>query len=175
MLLSNYDITKNHKDKYDDLNMFLPDLIAVKSGLKKNLTIPFSEDEKLRENIHNFCKGTGLFYKIYHRKEVIEINISKYPCPSEEKYGYICSSSFRRGKFLSYPECCINAFVKNKIQFGFHFVNGFRLLIEKSSSTSSFIMNLFLNNTPYHLYSHLCCSLECKETSSYGKKLVAFF
>ena len=74
-----------------------------------------------------------------------------------------------RGNWFSYPKCCIKNYSKHG--GGYYFVNCVRDLFMKKS-VFDFRMNPFLVATPFHLFVHLPCSLECKKTFDYTKKLL---
>jgi len=159
--------------KYGILSSILPELIAVRFGLKKALTIKLSaknftaeQQNALKEKLWtskmfvkfypSVIEGNGYINTLISKKNISIINDDK-----EENYD----------SRYSYPLCCTKAFLKK--DGAFYFENRNRdLLEEEKMNVFDFRMNPFLITSPFHLYCHLPCSLRCSETIEYAKKLL---
>jgi hypothetical protein len=156
--------------KFGVIADILPELMAVKFGLKKALTFTVKtrkEFNKHYPSIKNICAKSELWVDYVPSKrnrQDYDILISK------SKLGVISDDKDQnKGNRFSYPPCCIKSF--NIKTHSYYFTNNMKNLL-LNQDAFDFRMNPFLMDYPFHLYSHLPCSLHCKKTLSYSKKLL---
>jgi hypothetical protein len=148
----------------------LPELMAVKFGLKKALSFTVKSQEKFNRHyplIKNMCAKSKLLIDYIVSKR----NLHDYDILiSKRKLNTINDDEDQNeGNRFSYPSCCIKSF--NIRTHSYYFTNNIKQLLI-NNDTFDFRMNPFLMDYPFHLYNHLPCSLHCKKTLSYSKKLL---
>jgi len=156
--------------KYSILSLHLPEVIAVKFGLKTSTTIDIPHGGKVDKYlslIHNFCSKTGLYFNYYFRRKECTILISNKRLSVVQD-----SEGQNKDNRFSYPKCCRDNF--SRMYSGHYLINDLRQIIanEKGNTHFDFEMNPFLILSPFHLYVHLPCSLKCEKTLDYAKRLL---
>lgn len=164
---------KNFQKKYGILTSILPELIAVRFGLKKALTLKLSAKNFTAEQQNALKKKlwtSKIFVKFY--PSVIEGSGYINSLISNRKIDIINDDREENSdNRYSYPSCCTKAFLKK--DGAFYFENRNRdLLAEEKMNVFDYRMNPFLITSPFHTYCHLPCSLRCSETLKYAKKLL---
>lgn len=159
-----------YKQKYKEIELYLPEVIAVKAGLKKTVLIPIKGPntynlKEIQHRLKEFATKTGLYYATYSFMEHHKVLLSKEEI--HEPYYNEKTMSQNIGNRFSYPSCCITEF--QKTGDAYYFTNGIHRLLEKQEYP--FYMNPFLFQSPFHLYIHIPCSLDCEETKKYAKSL----
>lgn len=139
--------------KYSILSRHLPEVIAVKFGLKTSTTIDVSNKNKVDKYlnlIQNFCSKTGLYFDYYFRRKECTILISNKRLSVVQD-----SEGQNKDNRFSYPKCCRDNFFK--IYSDHYLINDLRQIItnEKGNNHFDFEMNPFLILSPFHLYVHL--------------------
>jgi|GEM_PF-3033997 len=168
-----------HK-KYGILDTILPELIAVKFGLKKAVTLKIAT-KKFSASIQSIIKKNLWYSKLYvdyypsvaEGNEVIIMLISRKKL-SIERIAIVKNENFENR--FTYPACCISSFLEDhseKRYTPYYGENKTRdLFIKNRQSVFDFKTNPFLRDTPFHLYIHLPCSLGCLNTLEYTNKLL---
>lgn len=160
---------QKYEQKYSCLATTIPELIALKTDLKKSILITLHDDEDVDDKyrkIRKFCKDTELVLKTYFREDELKLSISKQDLkiPEQEEEQNIDNR-------FSYPECCIKKYTNRKEKG--HAILWLReTILKETNENIDFRMNPFLTNTPFHLYIHTPCSLRCEKTLSYAKNLL---
>jgi len=162
-------IEQTYKKKYGLLAKNIPELIAVKFGLKDATSIDIShhcEFKKKYDIALNFCQKAGLRINYYEAAGEYKLIISK------KKFELQKGEEIRdqnKNNWFSYPKCCIEKY-RNEGQRNY-LINGLKKFFEKKE-IFNFKMNPFLANTPFHLFVHQPCSLECEKTLKYSQQLL---
>lgn len=159
--------------KYGILASILPELIAVRFGLKKALTLKLSAkifQIKHQNALKKILSASNLYVEYY--PSIMEGNSFINMLISNQKLSVINDNEKDNAdNRFSYPSCCIDAFLKK--DGAFYFENRNRdLSVGEKMDDFDFRMNPFLIASPFHLYSHLPCSLRCSKTLDYAKKLL---
>jgi hypothetical protein len=169
--MKNFDeIYDQYYKKFDILADVLPELLAVRFGLKRALSFTIEsrkEFDKRYPSIKNVCAKSKLHVDyVASKRNPHNYNI----LVSKQKLNMINDDKDQNeGNRLSYPSCCVKAF--NIKTHSYYFTNNMKnLLVDQN--TFDFKMNPFLMNSPFHLFSHLPCSLHCKKTLNYAAKLL---
>jgi MoaA/NifB/PqqE/SkfB family radical SAM enzyme len=166
-----YKAMDDFQRKYGVYSNVLPEIIAVKYNLKEAATFYISSKKELKEEypiIKDLCEKEGLYID-YARgwrcgEAFIAIISSKKIIPVRAEMEENPSNRF------SYPSCCEKLYKQRKY-LPYHFENNLRSYFLKNS-IFDFRMNPFFHDTPFHLYLHLPCSLDCKRTLAFAKKLL---
>ena len=158
---------------YRFLSKFLPELFAVNFDLKKSLSLNFSDEKEYSENMTQvlaFSKKSKLFLKEFIAKDSKEHKVLL----SKERIDYDESIIEQNQKnIFSYPDCCMRNMYEKLAPISDIQITGKRYLVKNVQEDSfDFVMNPFLDLTPFHLYSHQPCSLDCKNTKDYSKELL---
>lgn len=160
--------------KYSVLSKFLPEIIAVKFGLKISTMITLNKNkfDKYVHLIHDFCSKTDLNFNHYHYfgKKESKILISN----KKISIVHDLENQNKNNRF-SYPKCCQKNYVNlSNTLVSSCTINSLKQLQinKKGNNFFDFEMNPFLKRSPFHLYLHVPCSLKCKKTLSYNKKLL---
>jgi hypothetical protein len=164
-------IYEQYYKKFGIIVDILPELMAVKFGLKKALSFIIKsrgEFDKHYPLIKNICAKEKLWidYAASKRnRQDYDILISR------RKLNVIIDDKDQNeGNRFSYPSCCIKSFdIKTH---SYYFTNNIKQILV-SQDTFDFRMNPFLMDYPFHLYNHLPCSLHCRRTLSYATKLLS--
>lgn len=157
--------------KFDVMIDILPEFMAVRHGLRKALTFTIEPHKNFKKSyllIKDFCLKAGLHVEHYpskldRRNQNVLISRKKMHIIDDDK-------DENEDNRFSYPSCCIKAFSK-KIEHPNYFNDDARELL-KNEDTFDFRINPFTINSPFHLISHLPCSLRCKKTINYSSNLL---
>jgi len=159
-----------HK-RYKLLAPYVPELIAMKAGLRTaiQMTLPMEKSFKQKlEMLGQFCSKVGFFldhYEIHKENKILISGRDLNQVDWEDK-----TLEYQMGELCAYPPCCIEKFATHK-EWTHPLINNVRDLIENAESFS-FIMNPFLRTSPFHLYKHFPCRLDCPESIHFGEKLL---
>jgi hypothetical protein len=163
-------VRKTYSLKYGVLADLLPSVIAVKFRLKTAVEFTFAGEQefsKQRPVIREFCADAKLNMTHFPLDDQIKLHISRKPlAPVTEK-----EDQHKDNRF-SYPACCIKRYKAETKVVSFPFINGLAELLQ-NAGRFDFRMNPFLRVSAFHLYEHLPCSLECKETLEYCRRLLS--
>ncbi|TSA45275.1 hypothetical protein D4R51_02110 [bacterium] len=169
--MKNFDkIYDQYYKKFGITADILPEFLAVKFGLKKALSFTIASRKEFDKHyplIKNICAKSKLWIDyVASKKNRHDFNI----LISKRKLNIINDDKDQNeSNRFSYPSCCIKSF--NIRTHSYYFTNNIKkLLIDQD--TFDFRLNPFLINSPFHLYSHLPCSLHCEETLTYATKLL---
>jgi hypothetical protein len=187
--LKDYSIIENN------FKIIIPELIALKFNLKKN--IRFFLDENRYDLLHklsirnNFLikrskfklilnndssisiardnDSNSKYYHVYIAKERSILYRLEKLCTEEEDY-------YKIGKLLSYPKCCIN-FYKKIMFVAKNHPDFIRQTFKNTKGKMSFYLNnLFINfyfkDNFWYLISHFPCSYNCSKIINYAKNLL---
>ncbi len=162
--------TEYHK-RYKLLAPYVPELIAMKAGLRSaiQMTLPMEQSFKQKLGmLREFCIKVGFFldhYEINSENKILISGKNLKDIDWEDK-----NLEYQMGELCAYPECCIEKFVTHK-EWTHPLINNVRDLLTKSESFS-FVMNPFLRTSPFHLYKHFPCGLDCEKSILFTKELL---
>lgn len=175
--------------RYDPFCGSLPDIIAVISGAKPLAELSLSpEKEEAYQSFSKFIRRFGVYSvkcqcKAEHKndlptrvylsksKKILdayrfgdpEIGLGEISRPSKKKIAAL----ERFAGDLGYPDCCIKSYLE-KGQL--HRISSYKRLPQ--GNKASFFYNNFLHSASnYYLSFHFPCSLKCKKTKIYNKKI----
>lgn len=156
------------KKKYSFLLRYMPEIIAVKTGLKTAMTIEVHDSDftTFFEKTKDILSGSRLHFNHYPRKSNHNILVSNK--------GLLAPFVFEKqnkGNRFSYPRCCIRNFSKMHAH-NYHLINSLRHILSDDKHHYNFRMNPFLIRSPFHLYVHIPCSLDCRKTLDYAARLL---
>jgi hypothetical protein len=164
-------LIEEYYKKYGVMIDIMPDFVAVKNRLKKALSFtiePHKDFGKCYPSIEDLCARAGLRVEHYPSK----LDRRNHNILISERKLYIIDDDKDENEDnrFSYPDCCVKAF-NNKKKHLSYFNDDIRELLTKED-TFDFRLNPFTINYPFHLISHLPCSLHCKKTLEYSSKLL---
>lgn len=164
------------QSRYGDFTGQLPDIIAVKSGLKPVARFRASGREGFQDfpEFKRICEEEGLAasrteedgnyqtnvevgYYIYISRSGDLVEKAKKTDPS------IGTGDPRKfGSVLGYPECCVERLRPENVESVF---------LSEPVQTFDYRLNFFINFTNYYLVSHVPCSGACRRSLEYSKSL----
>lgn len=160
------DATSLYRRSYGLLAAHLPEIIAVRAGLKHALQVTLGDEETRRREegrIRTLCDRAGLHCRFHVRrgrhKVILARDIVEPPREDEDE---------NRDNLFGYPDCCQEKFNANPLSF--HTVRHIRDLIEHGRRYS-FLVNPFLSPTPFHVVCWHPCSLDCPSTLAFAASL----
>jgi hypothetical protein len=155
---------------------YVPELLAMRAGLRAAIQLSFSSPEEFDAEIPSLvrlCEQSGFVLDVREANHEQKVFLSVAKLDDIE---YL--DEHRMGELFGYPACCIDAFTgsgKDKELLDdshvFPLVNRIRGLISRSDSFA-FPMNIFLRTSPFNLYKHLPCSLDCDQTLDYARQVL---
>jgi hypothetical protein len=162
------EIYSQYYKKFGMLSNIIPEFLAVKYGLKKAFSHTIESGREFNESfpfIKKLCADSKLWIgyvvsKRNHRDYNILVSNKKINIINDDE-------DENGGNRFSYPSCCVKAF--DKSTHSYYFTNNIKKMLV-GQDTFDFRMNPFLINYPFHLYTHLPCSLNCKKTLNYAAK-----
>jgi hypothetical protein len=169
---SRFDRAKSvyHK-KYKLLAPYVPELIAMKNDLRTAIQMTLPMEDKFRDKLsllEEFCRKVGFFldhYEINQENKILIANKNLSDVDWEDK-----ALEYQMGELCAYPGCCIENFATHK-EWTHPLINNIRDLVAQAESFP-FSMNPFLRTSPFHLYKHFPCSLQCGQSINYCSDLL---
>jgi hypothetical protein len=160
------DATTPYRRSYGLLAAHLPEIIAVRAGLKRALQVTLGNEETRRREdarIRTLCDRAGLHCRFHVRhgrhKVILAKDVVEPPGEDEDE---------NKDNFFDYPDCCLEKFNANPLSC--HTVRHVRDLIEHGRRYP-FLVNPFLSSTPFHLVCWQPCSLDCPSTHAFAARL----
>jgi hypothetical protein len=172
--------------------------LLLKIGIKPAIRIGVSDEGALKRGMAEFCDKNNFFYIVkkfnclFGQKldtPIYNVYIAKSKENALLTYEYEKSGDrLNFGKMLGYPECCIDAFIKNlkdgkdfillakentKSNFSYYCNN----LFNYDSKLSSHNVKIYYDKLPIldrynycYLIRHMPCSYDCSKSIALGKK-----
>ncbi len=186
---------KNKKDFFNsgdienfnngDFVLSSADLIAVKYGIKKVTRFEYSSDEELanykkaleKHSLYSISSDEALFgrHNLYISKSKKLALQAKKIDPSfkiinhQKQFSEIIDDIYQFSKLLSYPDCCIKAYLNNILN---HTKVSSADIFSRIPKKINFLFNNILNGISNLYFSfHLPCSFECEKSLAYLKKI----
>jgi hypothetical protein len=156
--------------KYRVLGDYLPELIALKYHLKTATQLSLA-DEKLflseYPGIKRIAEKAGFYHYYYKNRQEYKVVIS---CERLRDFK-INTIGDKQKRLLSIPDCC---FAEFRARDPAHSDDWFRDLSSpvKTANTAPFLLNPFTRASPFHLFKHRPCSLNCGKTFDYAARLL---
>jgi len=156
--------------RFGVLASYVPELVAIHHGLRTSLqvTLPLDALSAEQPRLERFCNKAGLALEIHRRGDAAKAVISR------DGLGVVPDGGTARaaGQWFSYPACCVAAYTsQGPRQTGDDFVNRMTELVRQAPSILDFRLNPFLRTSPFHLYKHFPCSLDCQATAEKGEEI----
>ncbi|MFP4656901.1 MAG: hypothetical protein ACLFNK_04985 [Candidatus Woesearchaeota archaeon] len=158
---------------------YLTDLIVVKNEIKNACLLTYDEtyyNTKAEDEINElkrFAKKNNLnirFSRLNDNtseklKSENEIKIELYKV--EFDFGAWAGQRYTveaNKNIFGYPSCCVQKLINYRHRFNYMTTRFDELCETTKKKSLPFYVNPFLLQSPYHIYSHRPCSLECTET-----------
>ncbi len=149
-----------YRKHYGVLSDYVPELIAMRAGLRQATQLSLNSDHYGRERprLESFCDRTGLSLRTYERRGWVKILLS-----TESATKLDPKDEDRLGDLFGYPDCCVGQFTTQHETQMEPFINHMAPLLANHERLD-FRTNLFLRTSPLHLVRHFPCALDCPET-----------
>lgn len=164
---------------------FLPEVIAVRIGIKPVMRIPVSYKfgcDKFKQLCNNIGLVTGLSdYKVkepYTRNDILPassalgdnfmyVSLNKELINEAKKCDLIDEQKF--GELMGYPRCCINYYNRITREKPVHEVHSYLQSGKKLNWHNNYLLRF---NSNYYLHAYFICSFDCKESIKNGKEIL---
>lgn len=156
-----------YRQRYGILAAHAPEFVAVRSGLKTAVQITVGAQrlgERERSRLEAIANEAGLMCTFYVRHGLEKVLIAREALrlPDEDEDENVDNR-------FSYPVCCVRAFESTKGEY--YMQGGLRRLLLRAERVDG-RLNPFAVATPFHLTTHLPCSLGCTASLAYAERLL---
>ncbi len=161
-------ITRWYKRRFSVLWSHVPELVAIRAGLREATQLSLEPARFAREQarLEDFCHRAGLALQSYLRRGMVKVLISARAIPNLDP-----TDEQRLGELFGYPACCVRRFASHQAQPLEPFINHMTALLGGRDRVD-FRLNLLLSCTTLHLVRHFPCHLGCQSTLEQARRLL---